>query len=67
MRTLDQHLTELVKSGQVLYEDALAKSQEPVGFEAGCSQYKGRDRATRPAAPEPVPEGAMASWAGRSS
>ena len=42
MHTLDQNLGELVKSGQVLYEEALAKSQEPVGFEAACSQFKGR-------------------------
>ena len=42
MHTLDQNLAELVKSGQVLYEEALAKSQEPVGFEAQCGQFKGR-------------------------
>ena len=42
MHTLDQNLIELVKQGEVLYEEALAKSQDPVGFEAQCSQFKGR-------------------------
>ena len=41
MHTLDQNMIELVKSGQVLYEEALAKAQDPVGFETQCSQFKG--------------------------
>jgi twitching motility protein PilT len=42
MHTLDQHMMEMVKSGQVLYEEAYAKSQDPVGFETQCGSFKGR-------------------------
>jgi twitching motility protein PilT len=42
MHTLDQNLMEMVKNGLVLYEEALAKSQDPTGFEVQCGAFKGK-------------------------
>jgi twitching motility protein PilT len=42
MHTLDQHLSELVRGGLITYDDAIAKTQDPVTFEAQVGQFKGR-------------------------
>lgn len=42
MHTLDQHLSELVRSGLVTCDDAVSKAQDPVTFEAQVGQFKGR-------------------------
>jgi twitching motility protein PilT len=63
MHTLDQHLVELVRGGKVTYEEALSKSQDPIGFEAQVGQFKGRGApAPRPAGQAP---GGMSGPAGQ--
>lgn len=42
MQTFDQHLTELVTSGEVAFEVALAASTRPADFELGFRMGKGR-------------------------
>ncbi len=42
MQTFDQHLTELVTSGEVSFEVALAASTRPADFELGFRMGKGR-------------------------
>lgn len=42
MHTLDQQLSEMVRAGLVTYDDAIAKTQDPVTFEAQVGQFKGR-------------------------
>jgi twitching motility protein PilT len=42
MQTFDQHLTELVTSGEVAFEAALAASTRPADFELGFRMGKGR-------------------------
>ncbi len=42
MQTFDQHLTELVTSGEVAFETALAASTRPADFELGFRMGKGR-------------------------
>ena len=42
MQTFDQHLTELVSSGEVAFEIALAASTRPADFELGFRMGKGR-------------------------
>jgi len=42
MRTLDQHLADLVRHGTVLYEDAESKAQDHTGFQAQVGHLKGK-------------------------
>jgi len=42
MHTLDQQLSEMVRAGLVTYDDAIAKTQDPVTFETQVGQFKGR-------------------------
>jgi twitching motility protein PilT len=69
MQTFDQHLTELVTSGEVAFEMALAASTRPADFELGFRMGKGRktplhNRAvTGAGASPPRQTGAMAAQA----
>jgi twitching motility protein PilT len=41
MHTLDQHLSEMVRTGLVTYDDAVTKAQDPATFEVQVGQFKG--------------------------
>jgi twitching motility protein PilT len=60
MHTLDQHLTDLIRGGQVTFEEALAKAQDPVSLEAQCGQFKGRIPMATPSGQGPQRQPAQA-------
>ncbi len=53
MQTFDQHLTELVTSGEVAFETALAASTRPADFDLTFRMMSGRGGPTNHAAPSP--------------
>jgi twitching motility protein PilT len=56
MQTFDQHLTDLVQSGEVEFEVALAASTKPSDFELKMRTFRRRSTLTRKAVQDPIAE-----------
>jgi hypothetical protein len=56
MQTFDQHLSDLVQSGEVEFEVALAAATKPSDFELKMRTFRRRSTTTRKAIADPIVE-----------